>query len=196
MKLLISFATVGLASLLQASIATWVTGSPSSLTSTYVGGTAYLLEVAATGPSLEQMKSWISTNGLTGENADVTVLDSNSIYGIDGYYLSDQKQLTGVVENMSSTYYVLFVDSEGVNFVFSNGVTIENSNWYKVEVPSGTSYTASFTEGFDEGQDSWASNAGIVGGGETPDPDVPEPTALALLALGVAGVTLRRKVCA
>ena len=40
--------------------------------------------------------------------------------------------------------------------------------------------------------DNFWSATGTLGGGD--DPNVPEPTALALLALGVAGVALRRRV--
>lgn len=185
MKTFLTLVIASFAAFLQASIVDWSAGSNSTLTSSYANGSAYFIEVTSGGPSLPEMMDWISANGLQGTHESVKLLDKSTItYDAEsGYYSTPVERLDPIVDhNDTSTYYILFVNDDGTEYVFSNGAS--TSDWSALGVEG--QYNPIFFEGLDDLHASWAQNKGPVG--------VPEPTALALLALGVAGVALRRRI--
>lgn len=185
----------------QAAITNWSAGlNASNYTAgvSYNAGQVYLLEVKVGGPTLESMVTYIKNNGLEGSNENVSLLGQSSLNEVTAasgtFWQAMNITITKPSEiNTTSTYYALFVDSAGENFVFSDGLISTDSAFGLVPTPSGEAQAMPvFVEGVRGNDSSWSSNGGPIGG--EVDPNVPEPTALALLALGVAGVALRRRV--
>lgn len=191
--LLVLIATL-VCSITQAAITQWSTGLVASNYDgmSYANGTAYFFSVANGGPQLADMIASITQNGLTGESDFVTLLGdavlTERTAGATTYWQVANVELSPTPEiDSTATYYTLFVSNDGKSFVFSEGLTSSDTAFGTVNDPTGQQATPNFIEGFRGNASSWSNNGGLVG-------PVPEPTALALLALGVAGVALRRRV--
>ena len=174
-----------------AAITSWGGGVATSGRDNYQnGGYAYLISVTQDGPTLQEMITYIQTSGLVKPDSSNVTVQASAEISSGMFYVSEGLNVPSL-ENL--TYYTLFVDSSKENFFFSAGATLDNRDYFSPPAgPPGTEpqYGATFDE---YGQD-WSMNGGAIAGDEPIDPDVPEPTALALLALGVAGVALRRRI--
>lgn len=153
------------------------------------GATAYLIQ--STGDAtIEQIAQTLSTTGIPsgdipsnftyyGSTTDITI-EADISYFMDNYLRP--------VDDPSTTngFFTLILNADGT-FAISSFVELTS---FGVSGDYGNGYNAVFTDVI-AGDMTWTT--GTLGGG-TIDPDVPEPTALALLTLGVAGVALRRRI--
>ena len=151
---------------------------------TALSGQVYLLQATGAVPETSAIADYLEENGTsyTGDGfvnyGSTTITDATNIGTTT---LPDAPSPNGSHDN----FFTLIITDDGKFFLSSYESVTDLSD------VSGEFYSVAFNTTLSG--TIWTE--GTLGGGEDPvDPNVPEPTALALLALGVAGVTLRRRV--
>ena len=167
-------------SVLSAATVRWTAGGFAQ--SGPVSGIAYLVQ-AADDATVDDISNYLQTNGTSYDGTDYSLVGEYSLSSSTGFAdvsLNYSGQLTS-----GTTYFTLIL--VGDSFILSDLKT-----GTLLSGPNGDTLSIAFALMGPNVAD-WT--YGELANGEDPvDPGVPEPTALALLALGVAGVALRRRV--
>ena len=141
-------------------------------------GTAYVVEMNTGAADRTTIASKLTANGIKADAAFSSLGSAKIDSSTSGF--TDIENQNASATYADHNYFVIAFDSDKKNFALSEVLA---------PVPNAMGiWNAVWNEDFLE--DYWTT--GTVGGGEV-KPVVPEPTVLALLALGVAGLALRRR---
>lgn len=155
---------------------------------TSVTGTAYLIQYTGTeNVEIDQIANYLTNKGTDYSGTDFQSLGQTDI--TNSTNLGDNGTAITVADTLPSlnNCFTLIITNDG-KYVLSSYETITNNTVGGTNMYNATFASAPF------GSTEWTTGDIYTGGDEPVNPDVPEPTALALLALGVAGVALRRRV--
>lgn len=172
----------------QAAVATWTAVG----WGTALSGTAYLIQSSATeAPDISTIATYLEENGTQYQGDGFSLIGATTLsdalnLGGSGVSLTLQNNLVSL-EN----FFTLIVTNDGKFYLSSYVDAVDMTPGAGTAGGEPGVYNIEFKP-FPIGDVTWTE--GILGGDTPIDPDVPEPTALALLALGVAGVALRRRV--